>query len=190
MKTAITIIALCALATWASAQNSTETRPAWLPSTAGLQIASHHTTSGAGGEGDRGWNNRNGGAFIGWKIGKTKPFSLALNHELIVGGFKNSLYQQSYYVALDTTTQPMQTPIGSFALALSAGAISGYDRMTAEYTGQPVPSGQRIKERCNAQSGCRKVLRCRQGRQSRHAQDSSHCLQSARGWKSRCVEPI
>jgi hypothetical protein len=141
-------------------QNDAPTRPAWLPSTVGLHIASQHADSGkiAGDPASRGWNNANTGAFVGWQLGRSQIAGLSLSHQLVAGGFLNSRYKRSHYVAIDTTAPLAQTRIGTFGAALSMGAMSGYDRMTGEYFGGPVPAGQRVEGRCTPATGCRPVL--------------------------------
>lgn len=159
-RAAISCIALCAASMPAISQNDAQNRPAFLPSTVGLHIASKHADSGkvAGDPASRGWNNKNYGGFAGWRLGKTEVFGQSLSHEIVVGGFFNSLFKDSYYVALDTTIPIAQTRLGSFGAALSVSAISGYDEMQGVYAGGPVPSGQRVANRCTSATGCRNVL--------------------------------
>ena len=160
MKAAILLIALCAASMPAMCQNDAQNRAPWLPSTVGLHIASQHADSGkiAGDPASRGWNNANTGAFIGWQLGRSQIAGLSLSHQLAVGGFRNSLFQRSYYIGVDTTTPIAQTRIGSFGAALSVSAITGYDQMQGVYTGGPVPAGQRIVNRCTPATGCRDVV--------------------------------
>lgn len=164
MKSALLFIAFCAISTWASAQNGLEaepeSRPAWLPITVGLHIASQHADSGKlpGNPQSRGWNNANTGAFLGWHLGSSQIGSASLSHQLIVGGFRNSLYQTSYYIALDTTMPLAQTRLGHFGAALSLFAVSGYNEVIGNYFGGPVPAGLRVANLCTPAAGCRDVL--------------------------------
>lgn len=160
MKRTLISIALCAASTWASAQSEPDQRPAWLPSTIGLHLASQHADKGkvAGDPRSLGWNNANTGLLIGWRLGQSQIAGAGVQHQLVVGGFRNSLFKQSHYIAIDSSLPLAQTRLGSFAASLSLGAISGYDRMTGVYAGGPIPAGQRVEYRCDAAAGCRNVL--------------------------------
>ena len=131
-----------------------------MPSTIGLHLGSQHADSGKvpGDPASRGWNNKNYGGFAGWDVGKTAPFGQSLSHQIVVGGFRNSLFQSSYYIALDTTTPIVQTRVGNFGAALTISLMSGYDDMKGVYAGGAVPGGLRIANRCTAATGCRDVL--------------------------------
>lgn len=157
MKNAILLVALCAAFITASAQEWPKN--SIIPSTIGLHIASRHANTAAPVPGNRGWNDENIGIFAGWDVGSSQTLGLQLHHQIIAGGFNNSLFERSLYAGLDTTSERLHTPLGSFGAALSITAASGYDRMTGNYTaGSPVPAGQRIRTRCTAASGCRDVL--------------------------------
>ncbi len=159
MKAAILIIALCAASAPVMCQSDAPARTAMLPSTVGLHLTSVHSNSGSGAPGALGWNNRNTGAFLGWRAGSSQILGQQLQHTIIAGGFKNSLREESLYAGLDTTSEPIHTRAGRFNLSLSAALLTGYDRPVRAYIGgATVPEGHTVKVRCTAQLGCQKWL--------------------------------
>lgn len=159
LRYAMVFIALCAISPWASAEPDAEAHPAWLPSAIGLHIGSAHSNSGSKAPGSLGWNNRNLGAFAAWHVGSSTVFGHQLQHSLIAGGFKNSLFEQSLYAGFDTTSEPIHTRAGRFNFALSTALLTGYDRAVRPFIGgATIPDGYRVKVRCTDALGCQRWL--------------------------------
>jgi hypothetical protein len=103
------------------------------PSVIGLHLHSVHATHGGStSPDDLGWNNRNVGAYARWDNGFT------------VGAFRNSLHRKSAYIGWTLTD-------GDDRFAITLGAVSGYDKVVADGT------GDHQAVRCDAEHGCRMV---------------------------------
>lgn len=148
--------AVLALAGAALAQEGGE-RNGLLPSTIGLHLGSRHVQPEAM-PSSRGWNDANYGGFVGWRMGQTRPLGMALDHMLVVGTLRNSLFELTRYIGVDTTSPMLQTWLGGFALAATVNLMDGYDDYKAEFTGQAFGASQRLRNRCNAALGCRNVV--------------------------------
>lgn len=108
--------------------------------TVGLHVGSVHLDGQL--QRVRGWNDVNPGVYVRWDSGLT------------VGAFVNSVKRRSHYVGWSWQARPMQ----GLEVALTLGALDGYDRLVADdFAGEPGP-GQHVDVRCNAQQGCRRVL--------------------------------
>ena len=137
-RIATVLIAACALSTLANAQKNAETANPWLPTTVGVHLVSHHINGGTTPSGAKiHWNNENPGIYARWANGLT------------VGTLRNSLSNQSVYVGYTAETQAVQVLGQPLSLGITAGVISGYDRITEG-------PGDYTQRRCNAQ-GCRAV---------------------------------
>lgn len=108
------------------------------PDTLGLHTVSHHFHE-FNVPGNGGWNNNNFGLYARWG-------------GFTAGAYRNSLYRDSYYVGWTWESDR----IGPVYLALTAGAVTGYDKMVADSRNGPLPAGTRTEVRCDG-AGCRPV---------------------------------
>lgn len=140
MKTAINLLLAAIVLVLAFTFTPKAKASELLPSTVGLHLVSHHMHTPP--EGQPGFNNANHGIYARWDNGIT------------AGTLVNSLNRRSNYLAW--TGERQITP--RISVAITAGAISGYDTLVTENHTGPAPEGQHTDVRCNAQGQCRQVL--------------------------------
>jgi hypothetical protein len=103
-----------------------------LPTVVGAHLVSYHVERGGSSDpGDKGWNNKNPGIYARWRNGLT------------LGAYRNSLFKNSVYLGWTVSDSADR-------LALTLGAVSGYDKMTDG-------PGDYQAVRCDSTNGCRTV---------------------------------
>lgn len=109
------------------------------PAVMGLHLGSKHLTA-SDAPGSRGWNETNPGVYARWANGVT------------VGAYQNSLFRTSVYAGWTWETGQRH----GLSAAVTVGAVSGYDVMTADSRTGASLTGLRVETRCDA-IGCRPV---------------------------------